>query len=76
MIATDLQLLLRFKRDYDKRPVENDATLEYNKFICRDFLISTNTAVIGHVSKSGTLVQIVSQASESAVYGLACHPKL
>jgi hypothetical protein len=45
-------------RIYDMKPVEQDATLECNKFICKDFLISTSLSNIGYVTKSGTKVDV------------------
>lgn len=56
--------------------VENDATVEYNKFFCKDFLMSTTTAVIGFVTKSGTNCEVISRQSDNSIYGLACHPEL
>ena len=51
-----------FARQYDLRSVEHDATLEYLKFICKDFMISTSTANIGYVTKSGTKVDVITLA--------------
>ena len=44
--------------NYDLNPIENDATIEYNKFVCKDFLVSTKNSVIGFMTKSGTDVKV------------------
>lgn len=56
--------------------VENDATVEYQKFFCKNFLVNTSTAVTGYVTKSGTSVEVISRQSDNSIYGLACHPEL
>ena len=45
-------------RNYNLEPVENDATLEYKKFVCIDFLISSNSATLGFITQSGTKVDV------------------
>ena len=70
----------RTSKDYnpifDFDAVESDATVEYKKFFCKDFLINTTKAVVGFVTKSGTSVEVISRQSDNAVCGLACHPIL
>ena len=61
---------------YDLKPVEHDATLEYLKFICKDFLISSVTANIGYVTKSGTVVKVVNRLSDTSIQAVSCHPLL
>lgn len=66
---------------YDIDAIENDATVEYNKFICKDFLISTSSFVIAFVTKSGTNVEVISRNSnvnspQNAVFGISCHQSL
>lgn len=63
-------------RKIDINKVENDATVEYQKFFCKNFLVNTNTGFIGYVTKSGTNLEIISKQSDNSVYGLACHPEL
>ncbi|CAF0707326.1 unnamed protein product, partial [Brachionus calyciflorus] len=58
----------------DYSSVDNDATIEYEKFVCKDFLIGTSNAVIGHVTKSGTKVEIVSKSSDNSIKALDTHP--
>ena len=41
--------------------VEHDASVEYRKFLCTDFLINSTNAIIGYVTKSGTSVQVFKQ---------------
>jgi len=65
-----------YKVDYDMNAVENDATVEYNKFLSGDFLISTSSAVIGYITMSGTNIEVIIRQSDSSVVGLACHPVL
>lgn len=60
----------------DLNKVENDATIEYQKFFCKNFLINTTTGVIGFITKSGSSVEVINRYSDSAVYGVACHPEL
>ena len=55
-ITITIQLI--YYRTYDLAPVENDATLEYLKFLTKDFVISTTTANIGYVVKSGTNIKV------------------
>lgn len=61
---------------FDIDEVDNDATVEYKKFFCRDFLISSTNAVIGFVTKSGTGVDIITRQSDNSVFCMACHPML
>jgi hypothetical protein len=61
---------------FDIEEVENDATVEFKKFFCKDFLISTTTAAIGFVTNSGTNVEVISRQSDSPVFALCCHPFL
>lgn len=41
-----------------KLEIEKDATLDYNRFFCRDFIISTTNSSIGYVTNSGMKVQV------------------
>ncbi len=53
------RILFNFhKSNYNLESVENDATLEYKKFVCTDFLISTNSATLGFITQSGTKVDV------------------
>ena len=61
---------------YPLEPIENDATIQYNKFLCKDFLVNTKNSCIAYVTKSGTGIKIISQSTDSQVHGLACHPTL
>ena len=66
---------------FDIDAIENDATVEYNKFFCKDFLINTTSSVIGYVTKSGTDVEVISRHSNistptNSVFGVTCHPNL
>jgi cilia- and flagella-associated protein 251 len=65
-----------YAQTYSLEPIESDATIEYKKFLCKDFLVNTKTSVIGFVTKSGTDIRIVSQSTDGEVHGVACHPHL
>ncbi|CAF1189811.1 unnamed protein product [Didymodactylos carnosus] len=58
----------------DDKDLENETTLAQPKFITPDYIISSTTACIGHISSSGSKIQIIKRDSDSAIYALVTHP--
>ncbi|RNA14704.1 WD repeat-containing 66 [Brachionus plicatilis] len=65
-----------FKPTIDFSVVDNDATIEYEKFVCKDFIIGATTGVVGHITQSGSKIDIISKASDNSVIALDTHPSL
>ncbi|XP_013416583.1 cilia- and flagella-associated protein 251 isoform X1 [Lingula anatina] len=58
----------------DQREYPADATIKAQKLIIRDFVVGTSTAVYGHITTQGTIIDVIHRDHDASVHALAAHP--
>ncbi|XP_035690518.1 cilia- and flagella-associated protein 251-like [Branchiostoma floridae] len=51
-----------------------DATIAASKFVVKDFIVGTATAVMGHVKADGTILDVILLEHDAAVHAICTHP--